>query len=111
MESIENKVAFGMVFSFEGELSQKIHGRPLPVDCLRVSVDGCIKPEALLPVPVPDEMVTVEEALGSHVAWPKDLIIFTTPQLVCIYRTIIIYFWVSCPCMLCSNIFMAFNYN
>lgn len=84
MERVDNKVAFGMVFPQEGEMSNNIHGRPMPTGCARVSIDGCIQPDALLPVPA-GEMDTVIQAVGSHVAWPEDLIIFPTP-VVCMSR-------------------------
>lgn len=84
VESLENKVAFGMVFPSDGEMSNKIHGKPMPPGCVRVSVDGCLKPDALIPVPVEGEMETVSQAVGSHVAWPENLIAFPTP-VVCIH--------------------------
>lgn len=76
MDSIDNKVAFGVVFKDGGEFGNKIHGSTMMPGCLRVSVDGCINPKALLPVPVPGEMETVIQALGSHVAWPEEFIIY-----------------------------------
>lgn len=82
MECIDNKVAFGMVLSNDRGLGMKIHGMPMKPGCLRVSVDGCISPNAMLPVPIPGEMETVEQAVGSHVAWPEDMIIYPT-SVVC----------------------------
>lgn len=82
--SLDNKVAFGVVFPLEDGLTSKIHGRDMPPGCLRVSVDGIINPDALLPVPVPGEMEVVNQAVGSHVAWPEKLISFPEP-VVCIY--------------------------
>lgn len=46
-----------------------------PDDCIRVSVDGGIQDEATLPCPVKDELETVGQAIGSHVAWPRNLVI------------------------------------
>lgn len=45
-----------MVYPCDDNLSNSIHGVDMP-RCLRVSVDGLIKPDvhALLPVPVPGE--------------------------------------------------------
>lgn len=82
MERIDNKVAFGVVFSDDGELSKDIHGIPMKSGCLRVSVDGCISPNALLPVPIPGEMETVEQVVGAHVAWPENMISYPT-SVVC----------------------------
>lgn len=84
MGTIENKVAFGYVIPCQGE-SSKIHGREMPGGCLRVSVDGFSKPDALLPVPVPGELETVIQALGSHVAWPEELISYPSENVVCFY--------------------------
>lgn len=84
MDNIENKVAFGMVFD-DSEMNALIHGVPLPPGCVRVSVDGDIQPNALVPVPVPGEIEKVYQAVGSQVAWPRDLIIFTNVAVaVCI---------------------------
>lgn len=75
MDNIENKVAFGMVFCEEG-MSTSVHGVPLLPGYARVQVDGIIKEDALVPVPVAGEIETVRQAVGSLLAWPKDLIIF-----------------------------------
>lgn len=81
MGSVDNKVAFGM--AFEGEdMNNNIHGKPMQAGCLRVSVDGSIDGDALVPVPVLGEIEKVHQAVGSHVAWPRDLIIFPT-AMVC----------------------------
>lgn len=66
-----------------GDMNEKIHGMPMPDGCIRVLVDGSINDNALVPVPVLGEIEKVFEAVGSHVAWPKDLIIFPT-VVVCI---------------------------
>ena len=29
----------------------------------------------LLPIPIRDELVTIFDVVGSHVAWPKDLVV------------------------------------
>lgn len=73
MESLDNKVAFGMVFT-EGNL---VHGVPLQPGHVRVSVDGSIIEDALVPVPITGEIETVRQAVGSVLAWPEDLVIFT----------------------------------
>lgn len=79
---MHNIVAFGMAMT-DGDMNEKIHGMPMPHGCIRVLVDGSINDQALVPVPVPGEIEKVHEAVGSHVAWPKDLIIFPT-VVVCI---------------------------
>lgn len=76
MDHIENKVAFGVAFKDGTGFGNKIHGVDMMPGCVRVSVDGCINPKALLPVPVPGEMETVIQALGSHVAWPEEFILY-----------------------------------
>ncbi|KAK1401439.1 putative Ulp1 protease family catalytic domain-containing protein [Heracleum sosnowskyi] len=75
VESIENKVAFGTVFD-EDEMNVSVHGVPLKAGHVRVSVDGHIQPDAFVPVPVPGEIEIIRQAVGSHLAWPRHLIIF-----------------------------------
>lgn len=77
MDHIDNKVAFGFAFSRDG-FCDFIHGKAMPPGCLRVSVDGFIREEALVPVPVVGEIETVLQAVGSHVAWPEELISYPT---------------------------------
>lgn len=86
MDSRANKVAFGMAFPEEGDMSKIIHGKPMPAGCLRVSVDGWIKPDALIPYPVAGVLETVKDAVGSHVAWPKDFIIFRNTEVFYFYK-------------------------
>jgi hypothetical protein len=73
--SITNIVAFGTLLEDEF-VNTTIHGVPLEEGSVRVSVDGDIQSEALLPFPVKDEMETVGQAVGSHVAWPKEFVIW-----------------------------------
>jgi hypothetical protein len=77
---IENKVAFGVVFEEGANMAQTVHGKKLQPGHVRVSVDGIIKDgkDALVPVPVPDEIETVQQAIGSHLAWPRDMITYTS---------------------------------
>lgn len=82
MESVDNKVAFGRVIDDE-DMNKTIHGTPIHPKCFCVSVDGSINDNALVPVHVPGEIMKVSEAVGSHLAWPKDLVIFPT-IVVCI---------------------------
>ncbi|KAL8090932.1 hypothetical protein AgCh_040125 [Apium graveolens] len=79
VNTIDNKVAFGMVYP--GKDKKKVHGIDIPLGHKCVSVDGLLKPDALLPVPVPGEMVTVRDALGSFLTWPEGLISYTTPAI------------------------------
>lgn len=85
MDNIENKVAFGMIFD-DVEMNELVHGVSLQPGCVRVSVDGDIQPDAKIPVPIPGEIETVRQAIGSQVAWPRDLIIFNVPiaEEVCV---------------------------
>ena len=70
-----------MIFD-EAEMSNLVHGVPMQTGCVRVSVDGIIQPDALVPVPIPGEIEKVYQAVGSQLAWPRDLVIFTTPTVV-----------------------------
>lgn len=81
VNDINNKVAFGVVFP-PRKFGDKIHGKAMPPGCLRVSVEGFFKEEALIPVPVPGEIETVLQAVGSHVAWPEELIIYPAAGVV-----------------------------
>ncbi|KAL6582610.1 hypothetical protein OROMI_004688 [Orobanche minor] len=74
VDTIENKVAFGLVFDDE-ELNKFIHGVPLPPGCARVPMDGPIKGDALIPIPIAGEIETVDQAVGSYVSCPRELII------------------------------------
>lgn len=74
MDTISNIVAFGTIIDDEA-LTKTIHGVPFKDGCLRVSVDGEIQGDARLPCPVLGEMELVREAIGSHVAWPEELVI------------------------------------
>lgn len=104
MDSVKNKVAFGMAIEDE-EMNEKIHGMPMPPGCLRVWVDGSINDNALVPVPVPGEIEKVHEAVGSQVAWPKDLITFPT-SAVCTYLFLHIFCASFAKIYLCLYLFM-----
>lgn len=83
MDNIENKVAFGMVLE-EDEMNKSVHGMPMPPGCVRVLVDGIIQKDALVPVPVRGEIEKVQEAVGSQLAWPRNLIVYpTVTKMVC----------------------------
>ena len=72
--STANIVAWGMIIE-DDTVNNTIHGVKMLEDCIRVSVDGGIQDDAALPCPVKDELETVRQAIGSHVAWPKKLVI------------------------------------
>nr|XP_011468170.1 PREDICTED: uncharacterized protein LOC101300845 [Fragaria vesca subsp. vesca] len=54
---------------------QLIHGVPLGENHMRVTVIRAIEGDAFVPIPVRDEILTVDDAVGSCVAWPKDLVV------------------------------------
>ncbi|KAL8092892.1 hypothetical protein AgCh_034950 [Apium graveolens] len=74
--TIENKVAFGRAVA-EGDAGKSVHGGPLQPGHVRISVDGVlIQGDASVPVLIVGEIKTVCQAVGSYVAWPRDLITF-----------------------------------
>ncbi|KAL6209234.1 hypothetical protein ACLB2K_020177 [Fragaria x ananassa] len=76
VDTMENIVAIAKVIDVGGESSnQLLHGVPLGENNMRVSVIRAIKGDALVPIPVKDEILTVDDAVGSCVAWPKDLVV------------------------------------
>ncbi|XP_074365577.1 uncharacterized protein LOC141706680 [Apium graveolens] len=78
VESIDNKVAFGVVIDERDGMSRSVHGVPLEPGFFHVGLDGSIQDNALVHVPVVGEIETVQQAIGSHLAWPKDMIIYTS---------------------------------
>ncbi|KAL8120743.1 hypothetical protein AgCh_017791 [Apium graveolens] len=72
VDQIKNKVAFGMIFDYP--LNSLVHGVPMQPVNVRVSVDGAIHVDALLPMPIEGELETVRQTIGSTVSWPQDLI-------------------------------------
>ncbi|KAK9286751.1 hypothetical protein L1049_015155 [Liquidambar formosana] len=75
--SLTNVVARGMVVESMGPT---VHSIPLGDKNVRVAIDFAIDGNALLPIPVGDELVTVKQAIGSHVAWPKMLVVSTPTE-------------------------------
>ncbi|PRQ37372.1 putative Ulp1 protease family catalytic domain, transposase, Tnp1/En/Spm [Rosa chinensis] len=71
---VENIVAYATVMECD-DPSQTIHGAPLGDGNKRVSIYTALDEKAKVPFPVKDEIETVKQAMGSWVAWPKDLII------------------------------------
>ncbi|KAL8123712.1 hypothetical protein AgCh_011634 [Apium graveolens] len=76
VDNIENVVVFGMVFPQDG-MSSSVHGVPLQPGYVRVQVDGIIKEDALVQVPIAGEIETIVQAISSLLAWPEDMVIFT----------------------------------
>ncbi|KAK1397374.1 hypothetical protein POM88_007237 [Heracleum sosnowskyi] len=64
----------------QGSAKIFIHGVPMQPGFAHVSVDGPIKGDALIPVPVVGEIEIVDQAVGSHVSWSRDLIIINAPS-------------------------------
>lgn len=54
--------------------SQILHGKPLTKENARVSITRVIQGSEKIPFPIQDEIITVEQAVGTYIAWPKDLI-------------------------------------
>ncbi|PRQ18019.1 putative transposase, Ptta/En/Spm, plant, transposase, Tnp1/En/Spm [Rosa chinensis] len=80
--SIDNVVAVATIVEVNKECkSQLIHGVPLGEGNMRVSILLSVVDSALLPFPIKDEILTVRDAIGTYVAWPKDLIIFPTDKM------------------------------
>ncbi|KAL6145353.1 hypothetical protein ACLB2K_056041 [Fragaria x ananassa] len=76
VDTVENIVAIAKVIDVGGESSnQLLHGVPLGENNMRVSVIRAIEGDALVPIPVRDDIFTVDDAVGSCVAWPKDLVV------------------------------------
>ena len=66
-ESLSVVVAIGRVFNDGGTI---LHGKPLPANTLRVSIDVSLKDTTPLPFLIEDLKV-VFDAVGGFVAWPK----------------------------------------
>ncbi|KAF9606675.1 hypothetical protein IFM89_027719 [Coptis chinensis] len=71
-----NVIAKGIVYEKLGP-ETKLHNVPLGQYNLHVAVGKILedKEQALLPVPVGDKLKFVEDAIGSHVAWPRELVV------------------------------------
>ncbi|KAF5943770.1 hypothetical protein HYC85_017847 [Camellia sinensis] len=72
--SIENIVAHGTVYE-KIKPNEAIHMVPLGESNVRVSIEVVIQKDALLPIPISDEMLIVGEAVRFFVAWPKNLVL------------------------------------
>ncbi|XP_074323904.1 uncharacterized protein LOC141660818 [Apium graveolens] len=76
INTIDNNVAFGMVYLSKDKEKLDEIDTPLGHKC--VSIDGLLKQDVLLPVPIRGEMVTVCDVLGSFLAWSEGLINYTS---------------------------------
>ncbi|KAL8105256.1 hypothetical protein AgCh_029157 [Apium graveolens] len=77
VDNIKNKVAFGSIF--DDPMNSVVHGVPMQPEHVRVSMDGAIQADSLLPLPIEGELETVRQAIGSTVSWPQDLITVASP--------------------------------
>ncbi|XP_040361933.1 uncharacterized protein LOC112164156 [Rosa chinensis] len=81
INSLDNVVALGTIVEVDIEATkQTIHGVPMGEENVRVSVTKAIVEDALLPFPIKDEIVKIRDAIGTCVAWPKNLIIPPTVE-------------------------------
>ncbi|KAM5554057.1 hypothetical protein ABKV19_026008, partial [Rosa sericea] len=72
VDTKDNIVAMGTVIMLDGP----IHGVPLGAENVRISVDVSIKEDAYLPIPnVSGDIFTIKQAIGTHVAWPRHLVL------------------------------------
>ncbi|XP_062002246.1 uncharacterized protein LOC133720074 isoform X3 [Rosa rugosa] len=80
--SVDNIVAIASVVEVQDDkcANQTVHGHPLGEGNVRVSIIRPLVPEAKLPFPVNDEIVFVKDAVGTYIAWPRDLILQSPPQ-------------------------------
>ncbi|XP_073155493.1 uncharacterized protein [Henckelia pumila] len=73
LESNTNIVAYGTIVHANGAGKLR-HGVPLPVNCMRISIDEAVEKLAHLPFPISNECDTIGDAVGTHVAWPAHLV-------------------------------------
>ncbi|KAF1868187.1 hypothetical protein Lal_00018706 [Lupinus albus] len=64
-------VAIGTVYNTQNAM---IHHAQIPSNHWKVSIDLSIEDDALLPIPIDENIITVRLALATFVAWPKHLI-------------------------------------
>ncbi|KAL1816639.1 hypothetical protein ACET3Z_019213 [Daucus carota] len=55
-------------------VSTVLHGKPIGEDNARVSITHVIQGAAHIPFPIEDEITTVEQAVGTFIAWPRNLL-------------------------------------
>ncbi|XP_040374554.1 uncharacterized protein LOC121052766 [Rosa chinensis] len=74
VDTKDNIVAMGTVIMLDG----LIHGVPLGAENIYISIDVPIKEDANLPIPNESaEIFTVKQATGTHVAWPRHLVLMS----------------------------------
>ena len=67
-------VGLGEVYNTSGH--EMLHNRPIPPNHVKVGIKVVFPGEGATSLPVPiDEAVTIDEAIGTCVAWPVNLII------------------------------------
>ncbi|VFQ95151.1 unnamed protein product, partial [Cuscuta campestris] len=72
--SVDNIVAHAKVYGFSRMDDLTLHGEKLGEEYAKVSITEAIK-DVDIPVPIPGEVLTVEQAKGTFVAWLKELIV------------------------------------
>lgn len=78
--NINNVVASGFLLENDG-LQSTVHGIPLGDDNVRVSIDVAIVDVALL-IKIRNDLITIKQAVGSHVPWPRHLVIINEERKV-----------------------------
>lgn len=68
--SPRNIVAYAIIDT----VVKAVHGKPLGKENARVSITRVIQKSAKIPFPIGDEVVIVEQAIDTYVAWPRKLI-------------------------------------
>ncbi|KAL8508352.1 hypothetical protein ACS0TY_018814 [Phlomoides rotata] len=71
LESSTDIVAYGTIIKIY-DPNELIHGIKLPKNCMRVAIEKAVDESAHLPIPNGDYLTT-KDAIGSHVAWPMNL--------------------------------------
>ncbi|KAL8555895.1 hypothetical protein ACS0TY_003639 [Phlomoides rotata] len=71
LESRTDIVAYGTIIKIY-DPNEFIHGIKLPKNCMRVAIEKVVDESAHLPIPNGDYLTT-KDAIGSHVAWPMNL--------------------------------------
>ncbi|VFQ81454.1 unnamed protein product [Cuscuta campestris] len=76
IDTVEKLVEVGglKVYGFSRMDDLTLHGEKLGEEYAKVSITEAIK-DVDIPVPIPGEVLTVEQAKGTFVAWPKELIV------------------------------------
>ncbi|VFQ66022.1 unnamed protein product [Cuscuta campestris] len=72
--SVDNIVAHAKVYGFSRMDDLTLHGEKLGEEYAKVSITKEIQ-DVDIPVPIPGEVLTVEQSKGTFVAWPKELIV------------------------------------